>query len=168
MKTERLYGRELREEDIEWFYDLQSNPAVMKFVGRPPMDYEESLLDLQKLIGHYAANDGFRVWGFFAMTDDEMIGTGALVSNEKGNEIGFRVREKFWGNGYGLEITNAVLKYGFTALGMKEIFAEVDQRNLPSIKVLDKTLKRKTPFWSEEFQSNDFRYDIKHNEYEKV
>ena len=167
IKSERLYGRELQISDLPSFIDLQSNTKVMRFVGKNPMSAKECEADLENIIRHYKAQDGFRVWGFFQLADDQMVGTGAIISDNKGNEIGFRLREKFWGNGYGVEITQNLIKYGFEHLNLDNLFAEVDQKNIHSVKVLDKTISNKKAIWNEVFQSDDYYYDLSKSTYEK-
>lgn len=167
MRSERLFGRELQLSDLNVFSDLQSNPNVMRFVGREAMNLDECKEDLLKVIQHYQLNDGFRIWGFFQNSNSEMVGTGAIISFEKGNEIGFRLREEFWGNGYGVEITKNLIRYGFESLNLDNLFAEVDQKNIHSVKVLDKTFGDRKSFWNEAFQSDDYYYELSKATYEK-
>jgi RimJ/RimL family protein N-acetyltransferase len=167
--SERIYIRHFALSDLASFHDMQSNPNVMKFVGQQPMSESESEANLRKVMDH-ASNptDGFRVWGAFLKETDEMIGTCAIISSTADHEIGYRLREIFWGNGLGFELANAVLKYAFNSLKIELIFAEVDQRNTASIKILDKTMYRIRAFWNESSQTNDYYYELSKANYEKI
>ena len=168
MQSDRLYCRKLHSNNLESFFELQSNPKVMQYVGRLPMTFDECKEDLKHVISHYSDQDsGFRVWGFFQNTDHELIGIGAIISNEKGNEIGYRIREKYWGKGFGMEITEMIISYAFDQLNLDSIFAEVDQRNLHSIKILDQMLSNKRAFFNTVDQTDDFYYELSRQEYEK-
>lgn len=134
----------------------------MLYVGQAPMNREESLSNLNELFDHYQADDGFRVWGAFDKETHELTGTTALITEDGKHEIGFRLCERFWGKGLGTEMAQATLKYGFEKLQFDEIWAEVDQRNSGSVKILDKTMKRQKAFFNEESQTDDFYYTLKH------
>ena len=166
-ETDRLYCRELTIDDWESFHDLQANPTVMKYTGTLAQNEEESRKDLEKVISHYKdPNDGFRVWAILTKDGNDLIGTSALISNEKGHELGYRLREQFWGNGYGTEIAKATMKYGFEQLGFDVIWAEVDQLNEGSVHVLDKTMNRLKAYWNERDQTNDFYYELTREQHE--
>ncbi|MBD3636948.1 MAG: GNAT family N-acetyltransferase [Crocinitomicaceae bacterium] len=167
-ETERLIVRQLSLSDHGTFHDLQSNPSVMQYTGQAPMNEEESLADLQHVIAHYSdASSGFRVWGVYLKNSGENIGTGALISEKGQHEIGFRLREDFWKMGYGKELAQGLLEYGFDQLQFDKIFAEVDEQNEGSIKILDKVLDCIRKFHNPETDTDDYYYELTRNEYEK-
>ena len=47
--TDRFIIRKLRLDDIEDFYDMQSNENVMRYI-KPALNYEESKIELEKFI----------------------------------------------------------------------------------------------------------------------
>lgn len=165
-KTDRLEVRHLVLSDIDNFIDLQSNPKVMHFVGSPAMSGQECEEDLQKLIRLYTEpGNGFRIWGVYF--NAELIGTCALIQNEKGNEIGYRFREKFWKKGFGRELTAGLIDFVFTKLQLKDLWAEVDVENIGSVKIMDKFMKRIEKIWNETDNCWDYKYGLKKADYEK-
>lgn len=165
-KTDRLEVRHLVLSDIDHFIDLQSNPKVMHFVGSPAMSGQECEEDLQKLIRLYTEpGNGFHIWGVYFNT--ELIGTCALIQNEKGNEIGYRFREKFWKKGFGSELTAGLIDFVFTKLQLKDLWAEVDVENIGSVKIMDKFMRRIEKVWNETDNCWDYKYDLKKADYEK-
>jgi ribosomal-protein-alanine N-acetyltransferase len=159
-ETERLYVRCLSNDDLPAFTDLQTNPKVAKYAMGKAQTTEEAKADLQKVLNHYKAKDGFRVWAVCQKSTDEMVGTVAIISNDEGNEIGYRFRESYWGKGFGLEATQGLIHYAFETLKLPNLFAEVDERNPHSIAILDKTMNRIKSFWNERDQTQDLLYKL--------
>lgn len=164
--TERLKIRFLVLKDLNDFIDLQSNQNVMQYVGSPAMSADECEADLKRLIGLYTEpGNGFSVWGVYCQ--DELIGTCALIQNEKGNEIGYRLREKFWNQKFGSEITAGLLQYAFEHLNLESVWAEADVSNTASVKLLDKFMNRTDKVWNETDNCWDYKYLLTKAEYEK-
>ena len=61
-ETDRLRVRHFTKYDLDDFYDMQRNPAVMRFV-KPPLTYEQTVEELDRFIGYYARRDLlYRIW----------------------------------------------------------------------------------------------------------
>lgn len=56
---------------------------------------------------------------------------------EKTYEIGFRLRPKFWGQGFATEAATAVMEYACTSLGAERLFAGHHPDNKASQKFLE-------------------------------
>ena len=166
-KTDRLEIRNLTLSDIDNFIDLQSNPNVMQYVGSPAMSKDECEADLQKLIRKYTEpGNGFCIYGVYL--SNEMIGTCAVIQEPTGNEIGYRLRERFWGKGFGDELTKGLIKYSFEELKLNAIWAEADVENKRSVKLLDKYMIRKGQVWNETDNCFDYKYELSKGDYEKI
>ena len=170
-ETDRLIAKELSKSNLSAFHDMQSSPNVMKYVGQKPMSEDESEANLDRLMDHYNnPESGFLVWGVFDKKSNELIGTAALIIEDDGQtaELGYRLREKFWRQGFGSEISAGLINHAFLSLKLEGIFAEVDQRNVASIHILDQTMKRIKAFWNEESSSDDYYYELNKADYEKI
>ena len=79
----------------------------------------------------------------------DFIGTGAIIVNDHLQyELGYRVLERAWGNGYGGEICEGLTNYWLQHLGGTVLYAYADEKNIPSIKILNNSrmsLKEKIP-----------------------
>jgi ribosomal-protein-alanine N-acetyltransferase len=142
---------------------MQSNFNVMQYASGKAQSFEENKADLKKVINHYSEkNNGFWVWAIEGKSNGELIGTAAMIVDEKNEgEIGYRLLEKYWGNGYATEILKDLIDFGFEKMKLKAIHANVDVRNIASVKMLDKSiLKYIGEEWNEEFQSNDRFYRL--------
>lgn len=166
-KTERLEIRKLVLADLDHFIDLQSNPNVMQFVGAPAMSKDECEADLIKVISLYAKSEkGFCIWGVYL--NEELVGTCAIIQQDNANEIGYRLREKFWKQGFGGELTEGLIKYAFDDLQLNDLWAEADVSNIGSVKLLEKYMNRIDKVWNESDGCWDYKYELKKKEYEKI
>jgi ribosomal-protein-alanine N-acetyltransferase len=162
--TERLLIRTLKEEDSEYYFDMMGNPNVMNPIPRQVMT-RESNNHLAICLKKVQNTSGTKVWAVELKTEKKFIGICAfLKNNENIDEIGYRLREKYWKKGFGTELTVGILKYGFEQMKMNEITADVDTRNLNSIKILEKFMKVKKEFFNRADNCIDRRYEVnKHN-----
>lgn len=160
--------RHLAETDLDDFYDLQSNPNVLRYVGSPPSTFDECAAEIKTLIATYQEEkDRLLVWGIYLKSTDEFVGTCAFIRDEKGKEIGYRLREKHWGNGYGSELTPALLSYVFDHYKVDEIWAEADVLNVGSVKILNRNLVNQGKRWNQEDKCWDYHYLLTKEEHDK-
>ncbi|KXX71298.1 GNAT family N-acetyltransferase [Flammeovirga sp. SJP92] len=144
VETERLLLRELREEDLDGMFALDSNPNVVKHIGIPPLtDPQESLNIIQNIQQQYI-DFGIGRWACILKETNEFIGWAGLKKETKlselgpYNDIGYRFREEFWGKGYATESAKISLDYAFEVLKWNEVEACADFGNEGSNKVLQK------------------------------
>ncbi len=147
LETERLYLREFELSDAESFFQLNSDPEVIKYTGDPPFSSIESALDFIKSYDQYQKN-GFGRWAVIKKENNEFIGfCGLKKHDENFVDIGFRFFRKDWNHGYASESALPTLKYGFEELHLKEIIGRSAKENKASIKVLKKLGME---FWKED------------------
>ena len=151
-QTKRLIIRQMTSSDIDGFFDMQSSHAVMDMVPDKVMTMEGCVIDLAVRINNYTSDSAeFDVWGVIDKQTNEFIGTCALVYKQKGGvEIGYRFREKFWGNGIATEVTQGLINYVFTKRSEKIIVADVSKLNLGSATVLEKFMTRQGESFNKE------------------
>ena len=159
-ETDRLLVRRLSERDLDGFHDMQSNPEVMRHVGGRAMTLEENVTDLRSLIAAYTTpKNDFWVWAVERRSDGAFLGTCALVVNgQDEHEIGFRFREKFWGNGYGKELIPALLQYGLTKMDLRRLVAYVDRDNAGSVRILERYMSFEMEFYNDKEKCIDRKY----------
>ena len=113
-ETDRLFVRQLQESDQSAYFDMMSNPNVMRPIPRNVMTEEESNAHLYKFLNTEHTTSDTKVWAIELKEENEFIGLCAfLKNNENDDEIGYRLREKYWGVGYGTEITKGLIDFGF-------------------------------------------------------
>ncbi len=137
-QTSRLIVRPLTETDHPAFHEMQSNPKVMRHVSGQPQNEAESWLDLLHLIQCYTQEGNLLwVWAIERKMDAAFVGTCAIADED--HNIGYRFLEKYWGNGYGQEVTDALIEFALNDFGLSCITAYVDVENLPSVKILERS-----------------------------
>lgn len=161
-ETPRLYVRKLRRIDLAPFHEMQGNIKVMLYTTGRAMTREENQVELLKVIDYYAKPDNdFWVWAVVQKSDDQFVGTCALVKNDKReNEIGYRFIERYWGKGYGKEISLGLIDYNLNRRGINEIVAYVNKANLASVKILDATFDFVKEFYNEKEECVDRYYKV--------
>ena len=160
--TTRLLVRRLELTDLDAFHQMQGNLKVMQYTTGRAMTFEENKAELKRVIDCYTQSENdFWVWAVLEKGSGNFVGTCALVKNGKGeNEIGYRFLERYWGKGYGKEITLGLIDYGLSLPDMEELVAYVDKENVPSVKILDATFNLVKEYWNEEERCVDRYYRI--------
>lgn len=146
METERLIIREILPEDLEGFFEMDSNPKVHIYLGNNPLtNIEQSQKMIEKVRQRYV-DDGISRWTMIEKATGDFIGwTGftkmeETINNRTGyHDLGYRLVEKHWGKGYATESAIASLDYGFTKLNLENIYAVAAIGNTASINVLEKS-----------------------------
>lgn len=139
-ETTRLLVRNLKGSDFEAFHEMQSDDEVMRYTTGKGLDASENRRQLNSCIAHYSIPENdFWVWAIVRKSDQQFIGTCAIVPNEKRPEIGYRFLGKFFGKGYGQEICDGLIQYGIYHRSLREIIAYADVRNVASTKILDRS-----------------------------
>jgi ribosomal-protein-alanine N-acetyltransferase len=147
LETDRLLLREFVEDDAEAFFQLNSDPEVLRFV--PDKKLESVDQARQLLIDHPIAD--YRKYGFgrgacILKKTDEQIGFAGLKYLEELGEVdvAYRLMPAYWGLGLATEAARASVRLGFTKLGLKRIIGLTMPENLASVRVLEKTGLRYT------------------------
>lgn len=123
IETERLILREIHECDI---YDMHEY-ARLSYIG-PIAGWEpHTSLDYTKdVIKQYRRKYQYGQLGVFAVClkeNGKMIGTAELHTyfpNFKA-ELGYTINPNYWGNGFALEASCAIIDWGFNDLNLKRI-----------------------------------------------
>lgn len=159
-KTKRLIVRPLHIKDKEVFFDMMSNPKVMHPIPQETMDRETSNLHFDKHLNASMISDT-KVWAIDLRSGVDFIGIAAYLKNDQNeDEIGYRLREQYWGMGYGTEIAKGLIDYGFNDLKLDLVTADVNIENEKSVKILDKFFKRDIEFYNSKDKCIDRRYKL--------
>lgn len=138
LRTERLVLRPWRDDDLEPFAALNSDPIVMEFF--PSLLTRAQSDGVAGRIRTHLERDGFGLWAVEAPGVAPFIGfTGVQrPSFMPGVEVGWRLARAHWGAGYATEAARASIAWGFAHLDVPEIVAMVVPENLRSQRVMAK------------------------------
>lgn len=146
LETPRLLLRTVDEQDTQGFFELDSDPEVVRYVGSPPVKSPEQSLEIIHAIQKQYQDYGMGRWSVLSKDTGEFLGwcglkrmAGIRVNGYTDHvDIGYRFLKKHWGAGYATESAKATLEYGFSVLNLKGIYAMSDLGNLASQHVLSK------------------------------
>lgn len=141
IETRRLILRPFRNGDSNAFYQLNSDPEVMRYFPAP-MTREESDAVLETLIERGQAGDlTFRA---VTLKAGHFLGLAGLNRPRFEApfmpcvEVGWRLARASWGRGYATEAAEGALDYGFGELHLREIVAFATPLNERSIRVMER------------------------------
>ena len=132
-ETARLILRDWREDDWAPFWEATNTPAVMRWLGGV-CDVDKREGAQQRLLS-YKRDHGHTFWAIERKSDAAILGfCGLKRSNQQGGpigmmEVGWRLREDAWGQGYAREAAAASLDMAFDRFGADEVIALTVARN---------------------------------------
>lgn len=139
LETDRLFLREFRPEDAIHFFNLNSNPNVIRFTGDVAF---KNVSDAQFFLENYA---DYRLHGYGRLaviekSTQHFLGWCGLKFHPESSEtdLGFRFFEEYWNHGFATECAKACMKFGFEELHLKKIIGRAMKENTASINVLEK------------------------------
>jgi len=146
LRTKRLLLRPLGEADAPSLFEAFSDPRVMRYWSTPPwssLDAAHALVerDLKAM----ASGEYLRL-GLERLEDGRLLGNCTLFKIDgqcRRAEIGYGLAYSAWGNGYMHEALLALLQFGFAELKLNRVEADIDPRNEPSARSLERLGFRK-------------------------
>jgi RimJ/RimL family protein N-acetyltransferase len=142
-ETERLILRTWRDSDRTEYLATCNTDAVTAHLGGPA-----SIEDIDAAIGRIRQNQeehGVGFWSVERKADGMFLGYCGLkviaddVTPVTGEvEIGWRLREDAWGQGYALEAARACLDWAWANLGVPRIVSFTAPANAPSWRLMER------------------------------
>jgi RimJ/RimL family protein N-acetyltransferase len=138
IETARLILRDWREADVAPFIRHTNTPAVMQWLGG--VQTEAALeMSIRTRMMRWQIERGFTFWAVERKADGELLGfCGLKLADTPGtniegvHEVGWRLREDVWGQGYAKEAAIASVAYAFETLGADRVVAITFKENTPS------------------------------------
>jgi RimJ/RimL family protein N-acetyltransferase len=153
LKTPRLFIRQFTQNDVDNLFDLDSDPEVMRYLGRaaPREVLRDEIIPFN--LDVYNRLDRLGTWAAESADDGEFLGWFCLRPGPDGditnNELGYRLRRSTWNKGYATEGSRALINMGFTDLGVQRVYAHTMTVNAASRRVMEKcglTLVHTVPY----------------------
>ncbi len=138
--TDRLILREVDQCDAYDMYEYAHLPFVGPSAGWEPhtnINHTREIINLFQQKKNYGQ---LGVYSIVLKENSKMIGTCELhtyTPNFKA-ELGYTINPNYWGNGYALEASKAMLDWGFNKLNLKRIECLAFIDNKQSSKVCEK------------------------------
>lgn len=180
--TERVTLRRFTSDDADLLVELDSDPAVMRFLsggeGTPPEVVRDVILP-SLLAGYERWAGRFGVFAAHETATGAFLGWFCLRPLRGGPpeepELGYRLRREAWGRGFATEVSSALVAKAFTELGARMVWGETMALNRGSQRVMEKigmTVARnlETPddmLAVEGAELGGFRYEITREQWER-
>lgn len=132
IQTARLLLRRPRPDDLDAFFRIMSDPRGMRYWSTlPHADREVTRAWLDQKIERTAAGGEDFVIEFEGRVVGD-VGAGRLP------DFGFMIHPEYWGKGIATEAAAAFIDYAFSNELTDQLLADVDPRNVASLRVLEK------------------------------
>ena len=145
LETERLILRPIEVRDAEAMFALDSNPNVHLYLGNNPVTKIEQVHEYINSIRNQYTENGIGRFAVELKDTKEVIGWAGLkfiTEEDNGHinfyDIGYRLREEFWGKGYAHEAAVKWLDYAFNTIKAPAVYASAHIDNIGSNKILKK------------------------------
>lgn len=142
IETERLLLRNLCMEDVEGMYLLDSNPNVHRYLGNNPITSKSQAVEILNRVLQQYEEIGYGRWAIIYKPTNDFVGWGGLkyeqqfLPDNPYHDIGYRLREEYWGMGIGKEVATVAARYAFEVHKFEKLNATAQTDNIGSNKIL--------------------------------
>jgi RimJ/RimL family protein N-acetyltransferase len=142
LRTERLWLRPWRDEDVEPFAAMNADPRVMEHFPAL-LSRQETEAQVARIRAHFAQHG----WGLWALEVPGVTPFAGFVGLSTvpftapftpAVEVGWRLAPAHWGSGYATEGARAALGVAFGTLGLPEVVSFTVPANVRSRRVMEK------------------------------
>ena len=139
LETKRLLLRPFEEGDLDEWAAIMADPAVVEFLGTPPMSRDDAWRAMAMFLGHDVLR-GYSNNAAIEKSTGRLLGRVGLYRPEgwPGLEVGWALGSFAWGKGFATEAALAWLDYAFDVLGADEVVSVILPVNRRSIGVAER------------------------------
>lgn len=161
--TERLVLREIVMNDVDDIFTLRSDEQVTRLnIGDPYTTREQAERLVQRMRELYNARQELR-WGISLQHDSTVIGIIGYNYWDRVDHrasVGFDLARAHWRQGIMSEALQAVIRFGFTRMGLNRIEADASIYNDASITLLLRSGFKQEGHQREQYYENAIYHDL--------
>lgn len=141
IQTPRFFLRSFVEADAPALFEMDSDPAVHKYLGNRPMTKPEQAVAAILHIKKQYLENGMGRMAVIEKESGDFVGWSGLklekeIRDFEYYDLGYRFKQKYWGRGIATETGIASLRFGFEQLELSEICGAAMLENWASNRVL--------------------------------
>jgi len=140
--TERLILREFQADDWPAVLAYQIDPRYLRYYAWTGRTEEEARAFVQMFLDQQQTRPRIKFQLAVTLKDThQLIGNCGIRLAAPGaheGDIGYELDPNHWGRGYATEAARAIVRFGFTELGLHRIWSRCIAENLGSARVLEK------------------------------
>jgi [ribosomal protein S5]-alanine N-acetyltransferase len=141
LATARLDLRPLEAADTDAVFAMRSDPVVQRYGSHPAWTDRQKAVDyIERNIRVMAAGTDAQ-FAIVRRADAAVVGTCTLYQLDEQcrlAQVGYALLTSEWGQGYAAEAVTTMLDWGFGQLDLNRVEADVDPRNAPSIRAMER------------------------------
>jgi RimJ/RimL family protein N-acetyltransferase len=144
LETERLILRMFREDDLEQYAGICSDPEVVRYLGEgQTLDRAGAWRQMAMILGHWKLR-GFGLWAVEERGSGKLVGRIGFFEPEgwPDFEVGWVLGREHWGKGYATEGARRALAYAFEEMGRDHVISLIRPENGGSIRVAERLGER--------------------------
>ncbi len=141
LHTVRLTLRPMAEADTDAVFAMRSDPVVQRYGSHPPWTARQTAVDYIARNAEAMAAGTHAQFAIERREDGVVVGTCTLYALDapcRRADIGYVLLPSQWGRGYATEANTALLDWGFGALDLNRVEADIDPRNVASARALER------------------------------
>lgn len=141
LHTGRLHLRPFRPDDAGALFAVFSDPRVMRYWSSAPWTSIDSAHEMIARDAKAMAEGEWLRLGVETAGDGRLVGMCTLFDLNvqcRRAQVGYGLASDVWGRGIMREALTALLDHGFETLDLHRVEADVDPRNEPSVRILER------------------------------
>jgi RimJ/RimL family protein N-acetyltransferase len=139
LTTPRLRLEPFQDTHFDGLFAVNSDPAVMRYITGRPDTADDTRASIERVKARWA-EWGYSWWSFFERETGQIIGSGCIqhLGRDAANplEIGWRLRQDKWHQGFASEAARAMAAFAFGTVGTPLLCAVCDTENQASAQVM--------------------------------
>lgn len=141
LQTARLTLRLPVPADLDAVFALRADPVVQRYGSHPPWTDRQMAVDWIARNAKWMADGESAQFAIERREDGVVVGDCVLFHLDaqcRRAEVGYALAPREWGKGYANEAVTALLDWGFDHLDLNRVEADIDPRNVPSTRALER------------------------------
>ena len=142
LETKRLILRRQVMDDLDDLHALYCDPEITKYIPDAPRNQKETREELEWFLNGHPKHPELGLWATIHKATGKFIGRCGLlpwiIEGRQEVEVAYTIARKYWGQGLGTEVAQAILDYGFGELKLSRLICLIDPQNIASQKVAEK------------------------------
>ena len=139
VETDRLCFKIIEMSDVDFIHQLYSDWKVSQHLGKVPFPfgYEDAIQTTSHCVSKETTEDTMTLL-IKKKDDHRTIGIITLRKDGELGILGYSILPEFWNMGFATEACKRIVNFGFEYLELSTIQASTTEKNIASMKVLEK------------------------------
>lgn len=130
LETDRLVLRRLLPTDLDSLYALYRDPEIRRYFPEGVLTRAQTQEELEWFLNGYPAHPELGLWATIHKETNLFIGRCGLlpwtIDGVYEVEIAYMLAKPYWRQGLGVEVAQALVRYGFEQLHLSRLIALTD------------------------------------------